>query len=267
VGGLFFVPYPSLWMWAWFAWLLASGRVALAAFPALSLFGLETIFTLGYPPSPRHVGHVVVVVMATLWLGSPWAIEPERAARPSGRAIVWGGRLLAIPLLVALAYQVFLGGASIVDEVRFEHSSSRRLASLIAGDPSLERAIVVGEPETLALALPYYRANPVYLFQEGAFRNWLMIQTPHRRRNDCDLGELLDAAKALRARHGVPVIVALGWRLDGPERQMAFARSFFEQTFTMTPAARDAFLAQTEFRGRMRNAVFTDENYDVFVLR
>jgi hypothetical protein len=65
----------------------------------------------------------------------------------------------------------------------------------------------------------------------------------------------------------VPVILALGWLLDGADRQSMYVGTFFEQRFTMSAVTRDEFLRQTELLGRLRDAPLTDENYDVFVLR
>ena len=48
-----------------------------------------------------------------------------------------------------------------------------------------------------------------------------------------------------------------------PDRYLG---TWYEQTFTVKPADRAAFLARTQLLGRLRNASFTDENYDVFVL-
>jgi len=268
-AGLFFqIPYLSLWLWLWFATLLATRRFALLAFLLVSLSGFQTIYTLAYTPSAWHFGNVAVVVMGALWLGSPWSLDtPDGTATTWSRTIRWGRRLLLVPLLVASGYQVMGGVLSIADEVRFDYSSSKRLAALLDADPRLDRAIVIGEPELFALSLRYYRENPLFLPQEGAFKDWLLIHTPGGRRRDYDLGELLATARDLRARYQVPVVIVLGWFLDGPEQQIAFPGMFFEQRFTMTSEAREAFRSQTELLGRLRDAIFTNENYDVFVLR
>ena len=266
--GFFGIPWPSLWLWLSFLLLLVLRRLPVLAFFALGLIGCEVVFTLAYAPTARHLGNMMVIVMAAVWLGHPW--EPE-GGRGNGvvdqRVVRWGRNALMVPLVAALCFHVWLAGASIVDEVRLDYSSSKRLAAIIAADPRLDRAIVIGEPETLTQSLPYYRENPIYLPQEGTFRNWIVVQVPGGRRRDCDLGALLATAKELRARHQVPVILALGWWLDRAAPQSMYVGTFFEQTFTMTAAAREEFLRQTELLGRLRAAALTDENYDVFVLR
>ena len=98
------------------------------------------------------------------------------------------------------------------------------------------------------------------------FRDWLRIQIPGGRRNDYSLEELLHTAGELREQYGVPVVMALGWWIDGPQVQRAYGGTYFAQTFTVSSGARAEFQARTQFLGRLRAASFTDENYDVFVL-
>ena len=270
---LYWVPLPGLWLWLFLA-LVLRRRPAVVVFALLSLVGFEMIFALVYPASPRHGGYVLMVVLATLWLSEVWT-WPDAPA-PAGR---WTRRLLVVPLVVVLGYQIVLGAGYVVDDVQLDYSSSERLAALIASDRRLDRAIVIGEPEALHQSLPYYRDNPIYFPQERAFRDWMwspwvsfsVASDSTRslqigRRADYDLGELLRTATDLRDTHGVPVVMALGWFVDGPQTQRAYVGTWYEQVFTVNPADRDAFLAATQLLGRLRSASFTDENYDVFVL-
>jgi hypothetical protein len=207
-------------MWLFFVVLLR--RPALLAFLLVSLVGFELMFILVYPPSPRHVGYVVLVSMATLWLGHPWW---PREPLPAGvlDRVDWGlRRFLVVPLAIVLGFQAALGVANVIDDVRLDYSSSARLASLIAGDPRLDQAIVIGAPETLTQSLPYYRTNRIYLTEEQTFRDWMLVQVPGGRRVDYSLGELLETATALRARYGVPIVMVLGWRLDGSDAQIMY---------------------------------------------
>ena len=265
-SGFFWIPWPSLWLWLSFLLLLLLRRLPALAFFALSAIGFEVVFTLAYAPTGRHLGNMIVLVIAAVWLAFPWELDEGRSSRFVSRDVLrWWRYALTVPLVVALGFHVWLGAASVLDDIRLEYSSSKRLAAIIAADPSLDRAIVIGEPETLMQSLAYYRENPVYLPQEGTFRNWVVVTEP--RRHDCDLGALLATAKDLRARLQVPVILALGWLLDGADRQSMYVGTFFEQRFTMSAVTRDEFLRQTELLGRLRDAPLTDENYDVFVLR
>jgi hypothetical protein len=276
---LYWVPVPGLWIWLLLAVVLRR-RPAVVVFALLALVGFEMIFALVYPASPRHGGYVLMVVLATLWLSEVWRWSDAPAEAGHAASVErWTRKLLILPLVLALGYQVVLGAGYVVDDVQLEYSSSRRLAELIASDPRLDRAIVIGEPEALHQTVPYYRDNPIYFPQEQAFRDWMWSPSVSfsvandstrslqiGRRADYDLGELLRTATELRDAHGVPVVMALGWFVDGPETQRAYVGTWYEQLFTVKPPDRDAFLAQTQFLGRLRSASFTDENYDVFVL-
>lgn len=276
---LYWVPLPGLWIWLFLA-LVLRRRPAVVVFALLSLVGFEMIFALIYPASPRHGGYVLLVVLATLWLSEVWTWPDMPAPAGVGATMErWTRRILILPLVLALGYQVVLGAGYVVDDVQLEYSSSTRLAELLASDPRLDRAIVIGEPEALHQTVPYYRENPLYFPQEQAFRDWMWSPSVSfavasdstrslqiGRRADYDLGELLRTATELRAAHGVPVVMALAWFVDGPETQRAYVGTWYEQLFTVKPTDRDAFLAQTQLLGRLRQASFTDENYDVFVL-
>jgi hypothetical protein len=256
--------FSAVWLWTWFLLLLR--RPGLLAFTAFGLIGFDLLFSLVYAANDRHLGYVVILVMAAVWLGHPW--DPPAATRGGlGPRAAWvARRVLLVPLVLVLLHQVVLGATMVRDDVRLDYSSSRRLASLIADDPRLASAIVIGEPETMAESLPYYVDNRVFLPQENAFRNWLHIQVAGGRRGDYDLAELLATAIALRDQEGVPVLVALGWSLDDAALQWKYYGSFFTQRFTMTPAARAEFRARTEKLASFQDAAFTDENYDVFVV-
>lgn len=267
------VPLASVWVWL--AFLLLLCRPGLLAFLFLSLMGFELVFSLLYPASPRHMGYVVLVVVATVWLwnaGSKYGSSDATRTQADGSSLwlarfqLWGSRLLLLPLVALLGWHVALGAGYVVDDVQLQYSSSRRLAELIASDPALENAIVIGEPEVSTHALAYYRDNRIYLPQESAFRNWMHFWIPGGRRADYNLAELLSTATELRDRWKVPVVMALGWPLNGSDDQVVNAGTYFEQRFYMSAADRTEFLARTQFLGSLREASFTDENYDVFVL-
>jgi hypothetical protein len=263
----YFYALPLDAAWIWLLFLLLLRRPGVLAFAAISLLGFELVFALVYPASERHVGYPLLVIIAALWLGHPWS-RPWRSARGIAGRLEWiAVGVLVIPLAVALGRQIVQGAKAVRDDVRLEYSSSKRLAAIIAEDPDLHAAIVIGEPETVTQSLPYYRDNRIFLPQENAFRNWLQFQGRGGRRGTCDLGELLATASSLRDRYGVPVILALGWTLDGDAVQQAYVGSFFAQTFTMSEASRAEFVDRTELLGRLRDAAFSDENYDVYVLR
>jgi len=254
---------PSLWFWLYLLTLLP--RPALLCFAGISIIGFALLFELVFPPNHARRGYLLLAVIATMWMDASrsqdtWAPWSDAVGR-------WIHRLrcfLVIPLVFTLVVHLFIGLHHGVEDAKNDHSSSRRLGLLIASDPRLDRAIVIAEPEPSVQSLPYYRDNPTYLQREGVFGRTIGFEKS--RRKDMSLSELLQLARDLRDRHGSPVVIALGWQLDGPPEQAIAKGTNFEETFTTTPAAIAEFRRRTQQLGSFRAATLSDENYDVFVL-
>jgi hypothetical protein len=261
-------PWPplvtSLLCWLYFVTLLR--RPAVLCFTAASLIGLECFFNVAWPwPAARHLGSMLLVVMASVWLDRS---EPARRlpwlSDRIVRALAWPYGALAAALVLTLGWNVALAVSHVEGDWNGDYSSSRRLAELIGRSPDLRDAVVVGDPFTMVEALPYYRDNRIYMPREKAFRKWTPARTAVR---SSSLADLLDAVMELRRREAAPVIVVLAWDIDGPAEQTMYRDTFLEQTFAVDPEARDEFLRHAKRIARLRSAVYTDENYDVFVVR
>jgi hypothetical protein len=249
---------PSLCIWLY---LLTLVRRPAVPSPSSTWLASSSSSRSRSRPNQSRIGYIVLVIFATMWLD---AASPEEATGRPARVRLWVRRGLVLPLLAVLSIQMFYSVHFAFGDLRDDYSSSRRVGALIASDPRLGGATVTGEPEAPLQALPYYRDNRIYLPQEGVFRRW--IRVVKGRRQDFSLSELLQVARELRDRHGQPVVIALGWRLDGPDEQKRMEGTLAEQRFTSSPEARAEFVRQTEWLASFRDARFTDENYDVFVL-
>jgi hypothetical protein len=255
------LPLPSLWVWAYFAYLIP--RPAVLAFTAVSLVGLQMLFNvIVHLHAPWHVGSMVLVLVASAWLDA--SRSGPAYAVPLPRARVWLGRVLAAGMMLMLVEQGWMAWQQIAADVRDDYSENRRLAALIAGKPALAGAVVMGEPDTPPTSLPYYADNPIYLPREQAYRGWGVYAPP--RAVEYDLAALLATARRLRAETGRPVIVTLGWDIRRPGRHTSFEGTRFEEHFAVTQEARDEFLAAVRPLARLRGPTLTDENYDVYVL-
>ncbi len=259
------VPLPSVWVWAYFAFL--TRRPAVLVFCAASLIGFEVLFNLVYgPSSPWHVGHVLLVLVATMWLDLSASTRALTLPASLERAHLWLGRILLAGATVVLAGNVELGRRYLVNDFAHEYSANRQLAEGLRNDPSLVNAVVMGDPDAPLWSLPYYADNRVFLLREGVFRDWGMFARKQRSAFS-DLSTLLRAARAERDRCRCPVVITLGYDLQQPPGTYTnYPGTRFEETFVVTPEARDEFLAATEPLARLR-ATITDEGYDVFVLR
>ncbi|HJQ83704.1 MAG TPA: hypothetical protein VKA21_06505 [Candidatus Binatia bacterium] len=253
------LPAPSLWAWGYFAYL--TRRLPVLCFAASALIGIETLFNLVYGPgAPWHVGNVMLVVVAAMWLAtaSPTATGTRLALPEPVR--VWLGRLLLAGVTAAFAGQVLLGIGHLSLDRQYDYSANRRLAALLQ-EPSLAGAVVMGEPDTPLWSLPYYADNRIYLPREATYRDWGMFAPP--RRTQYDLASLLQAARSVRDR---PVVITLGMELSVPGTYVNFRGTQFEETFLITDETRADFQASTRLLAHLGPTI-TDENYYVYVLR
>jgi hypothetical protein len=257
------VPLPSLWVWALLAYLLPTP--ALLCFTALSLVGIEAIFNLAHGPGASwHIGNVVLVLVATLWLHA----ADTFATRPLGARVARVrrglGSILVAGVAVVFAEHAWRAADRILADRRHPYSSNRHLAQVLRGDPTLANAVVMGEPDPPLWSVPYYSDHRIYLAREDAFRSWGIFAPP--RRVEYDLGALLAAARRVRDDCGCPVVITMGWPLSELGVHTNFPATRFQETFVVSPADRDAFLAAV-YPLAPRAPAITDESYDVFVLR
>ncbi len=257
------LPAPSLWVWVYFLYLLP--RAAVLAFAVVGLVGIELLFDVVYGPKALwHLGNVMLVLVATAWLDAASRDATGASAASLRRVRTWLGRMLAIAIAVTVGGQVPRAVRALVVDYRYDYSASPRLAALLAGDPGLANAVVMGEPDPPLWSLPYYADNRIYLAREGVYRAWGVFAPP--RRVAYDLDALLAAARAVRRECDCPVVITLGWGLDAPATHTIFPDTPFEETFTIDAASRAAFLAAARPLARLAPTV-TDERYDVYVLR
>ena len=263
VGSLAIVPLPSLWVWGYFLYL--SRRPPVLCFAAIALVGIEVLFNLVHGPGAAwHLGNSVLVIVAAMWLDASATGPIATAPRTLGRARMWLGWVLTAGVAIMLIGQVRLAVQHLDLERRYEYSSNRALAALLAHDPTLTGAVVMGEPDLPLWSLPYYADNRIYLAREDAYRAWGMFAPP--RRVDYDLGALLAAARRVRGECACPVVVTMGWDLGQAGTAVNFAGSRFEEHFVISPDARAEFLAATRRVASLLGPTITDERYEVYVL-
>jgi hypothetical protein len=257
------LPYPSLWLWAYFAYL--APRVPLLAFALVAFVGIETFFLLVYGPGAYwHLGNVVLVLIATMWLDAGRAPTARPLPASLARARAGLGAVLVAGVVVFFAGQVRMAYDELARDTRFDYSASRALAELLRSDPALAGAVVMGEPDMALWSLPYYADNRIYLPREQVFRAWGVFR-PERPRA-YDLGSLLATARRVRGECGCPVVVTLGSPLDALGVLTSQPGTYAEERFLVTAAARDEFVATTRHLAQLGPTI-TDEHYDVYVLR
>lgn len=219
---------------------------------AAALIGLELVFQTIYPGYYRHQSLFIAFLLTMVWIA-----ENKRPTETPDRPTI--GQIAFMALLALQVYNsvlVFAGIASGIPESR-----SRDLAALLAR-PDLRGSIVLGDPDTMVEALPYYVSNPIYFVREHRFGNTIIFS--HSAISTMSIKAILSAARDLHARTRRPIVIVLAERL-GPNMIAGERDRGYYGPLRIDPNEVRDFLAATVRIARFAPAV-TDESYDVYVL-
>lgn len=247
-GALSAVLYASLFLlWPRRSYFLAG---------LLALWGFSLFFTVIYPGSERHIGLWLLFVITLNWMDTA-----RRPSEPAGRTVLWWTSHSAFILL--LVAELVMAGLAIADQWHQPYSRARDLAQLLTRDPSLARAIIMADPDTMIETLPYYApGHRVYRIRPQAFGP-LNLFAAKGANLDITISDILASAQQLRQRQGVPVVILLQQPLCG--RAPATYSSGYNWTTSCTPQMGQQWHRETKQIADLRGAV-TDEGYQVFVL-
>ena len=234
---------------------LAGGPLRWTA--GLALAGLTLLFAAIYPGSLRHEALLLMLVLAVEWTRREQAPVAARLAHPRlGGLAVQGG------LVLLLAVHVLTAGETVLEEVRGERSSIRRMAAWLRTQPDLADASVVGEPAFFVEALPYYADNRLYFARE---RKWgLWARWSRAADTTLALGTLLATAQRVERETRRPVVIPLGYPRFATERQ-GDQRPGIRDRFTWTADEWQAWQRATVLRASFTGAMH--ENVLVYSLR
>lgn len=235
------------------AWGLRKNKACLAGM-VLAIFGFEVIFRLIYPGALRHEGILTFLLISLTWIA---CTEQGATTAPGER------RAMALGLLPLLVMQSLALPVLARRDMMHPESSSKAFGALIRQTPRYRDAIVLGEPDYMMEAMPYYAPNRVFMPRQGEFHYRVYFDRGARRRLDLQLGDLVDIADSLSCTSGQPALLAIAYRklLTDPTGQ---ARPAYPGTVFRWNAAERTRLVT---RGRLV-ASFTGatsgENYSVF---
>jgi hypothetical protein len=235
-----------------------------AAFVAalVSLVGFSLFFVVIYPGFYRHEALWLAFLVMLYWI----TLARDTA---SPAAVGRFSRLLA-PLSVAGSLSAILlvtmqvpTGLHTITQAMFGApplSRARDLGAFVLAHPDLRQAIIIGDPDFLVEALPYYIPNRTYLLREQRFGN--VVRFTKNARLSLSLEDILTTARTLRAETGQPVLIMLTQKLDrsAPART---EHEGFNWELQIDPAQVDAFLRATRFVANFSPAS-RDEFYDVY---
>jgi hypothetical protein len=147
----------------------------------------------------------------------------------------------------------------VTEDVLGVRSSSQNLGAFITRRRDLDGAILIGEPDYLLEALPYYAPNRIYLAREGTYM--VKIHFTEANRAALSLDDLMDAADGLQKDTGKEVLIVMGHSLS--EGGPFTVKLAFHHEFTYTSTSLEEFLSRATLLARFDGAT-TDENYSLY---
>jgi hypothetical protein len=222
----------------------------------VSVLSFEVLFHAVYPAALRHQGVVLFLVIAICWI----AIR-ERESLDAGSF----GRRVAMALMPIMLIQSI--GLPIAARRHLMHpaSSSKALGGFIRSTPRLSNAILIGEPDYMMEALPYYVPNRVYMPRQHEFSKVVYFANGGGHQVDLTLNGLLDAADSIGCATKSPVLLSIAYA-DFPTHPTGLIRGAYNAAhFAWSPEDKVRLRSRGHMLGDFQGAT-TDENYEVFEL-
>ena len=215
-------------LWAVIA-LFVRPPIFLIAYAALLISSV--FFSIVYSGSYRHQGMLVVFLVSLYWI-----VLDEKGSGPRYKQSkvfqVWlyGG------LAILLASVVVSGARHVYRDWTYQKSASKAFAQeFLKTHEEYEHAILIGEPDYLLEAVPYYANNRIYILREKRFGD--TVRFVRSAQLNLSLGELLCAAWRIRKEEGKPILIVIGHRYLGSSSwdSRTFPKSIsyaYQRTFT-----------------------------------
>jgi hypothetical protein len=224
---------------------------AVAGFVALKLFFFY-VFVSFY----RHEVLYLAFLLSLYWMsangaGGSWRQKPWMDyARLLGTYSFIGLLGVQSVLLIVPVRQQLEG---------MPYSRAADAAGLLR-QPSLARAIVMADPDTMLEPLPYYVDNPLWFMRQRTFGR--VVRLTRDARKTLSLDDVLADAERLHRQTGRPVVFLS--HLDFNTGQHGRQATMYDDVTEVTPDAVHRLQSSMRLVARLRPAG-TDEDYDVYV--
>lgn len=235
-------------------WGLWPSRKHFAVF-VVSILSFEVLFHGVYPAALRHMGVVTFLIVAICWA----AISDRKDSDGLfARRVAMG--LLPVMFIQSLALPI-----AARRHLAHPASSSKALGGFIRATPRLSKAVLIGEPDYLMEALPYYVPNRVYMPRQREYSNTVYFAKGGRHQVDLKLGEVIDVADSIGCETRSPVLFSIGYP-EFPRQPNGMIRGAYNAAhFTWTAEDKKRLSSRATMLGDFQGAT-TDENYEVFEL-
>ena len=231
-------------------------RFALALLAALLALGY--LFNFVYGGSLRHQGLVLIFTLVLYWLNAEVSPNFRNPLLAQCHTLA-----LVIVLPLVLLWGDSIAFRQVQRDFKFELSSCKALEQWFSRHPEFQDAIILGEPDYLLEALPYYAAQRIYIPRESRYGNWVRFTTESR--PVMSLGELLDTAQELKEKEQQKILVALGFPASYFEQNSSKVYSY-NKVLTWTPSEWQRFRQGTELIAEFWSSK-RDENFALYVIR
>lgn len=232
----------------------------------MGLIVLTVLFTVVYSSWYRHQGLLVIFLVSLYWIVLDHEGEAFRHRRLYRvfQAGLYGG------MGILLALMVISGSTKVYQDWVFQKSASKAFAqTLLQSRQEFKDAILIGEPDYILEAVPYYADNTIYIGREKRFGNTVRLLRSVQL--TLSLGELLCTAWGMEKVRGKPVLVVLGHRFPGfshidSEAPPYSANYFYQRTLSWSPEELHSWKKYTRLEQRFDTNVIGDEAYTVYSL-
>ena len=245
--------------------LIIRPRVFFIAYVAL--VALSVFFAVVYIGLYRHQGLFVIFLMTLYWivLEGGGVADRHKALYRLFLGGLYGGMAL---LLTAM---VVSGATKAYGDWISENSASKVLAQeLLNSHQEFKDAILIGEPDFVLEAIPYYAKNPIYIGREKRFGD--TVRFVRNVQLNLSMGELLCTAWRVHREQGKPVLIILGHRFLGSIDQFDAGASsrtvsyYYHRTFSWSREELAQWRKYTKFEHKFDRNVIGDEAYTVYSL-
>jgi hypothetical protein len=243
--------------------LLAPSCLGLVRRPAAliaslaALVGLKLFFYFVYLSSYRHEALYLVFLLSLYWMAAKGAGGSWQKGRWMRHLQLVG---TAVFVAVLLLQSVLLVAVPVVQRVAGAPFSRSAQVGQLLQRPELSGAIVMGDPDTMLEALPYYAGNPLWFLRQQRFGR--VVRLTENARRELSLADVLADAQRLHDATGRPVVFLSHVRLQ--DRYPVNARAMFDYVTVLRPEEVRRFEASTRLVASLRPAG-SDEAYDVYV--
>lgn len=192
---------PQLFVWLSIIGLKNQKRLALCLFFYFLSFGFLQHYA--YPMALRHEGIGFIFIITLYWI----SYSDPKENNEFKLDMRWIFIYLLMPTILVWgngkAYK------AIMRDINHPVSSSKDLGQFLSNKPEYKGATLIGEPDYLFEAVPYYADISLYIPRESVFRNY--GRSTDEQMQLITLDDILVMATNLKQKNNKPVLIAFPW--------------------------------------------------------